>query len=108
MKEDRDDDAIIVLSKLRRQSPDNPLLLAEYVEIRAEVIFEQQFVRETYPNVSAFRLQGHQVSSRSRDLESNLFVNNPQYWALLSNKSHFRRLAIGCSIMFFQVRLSCL
>ena len=103
MKEDRDDDAIIVLSKLRRLPPGNSLLLAEYVEIRAEVIFEQQFVRETYPNVSAFRLQAHQVRFDHVTYRPLFFANNPQYWALLSNKSHFRRLAIGCSIMFFQV-----
>lgn len=65
MKQDRDDEAIAVLSKLRRQAPDNPLLLAEYVEIRAEVSFEQQVIRERYPNVSALKLQAIQVSSHS-------------------------------------------
>ncbi|CZR67022.1 probable transporter (major facilitator superfamily) [Phialocephala subalpina] len=89
MKQDRDDEAIAVLSKLRRQAPDNALLLAEYVEIRAEVSFEQQFIREAYPNVSALKLQGI------------------QYWGLLSNKSSFRRLAIGCCIMFFQQFIGC-
>ncbi len=72
MKQDRDDDAIIVLSKLRRQAPDNPLLLAEYVEIRAEVSFEQQFIREAYPDITALRLQLIQVSLQS---ESKLDIN---------------------------------
>jgi len=71
MKQDRDDEAITVLSKLRRQAPDNALLLAEYVEIRAEVSFEQQFIRETYPNVSALKLQGIQVSPTTQNFESD-------------------------------------
>jgi MFS family permease len=39
VKQDRNDEAIVTLSKLRRQPPDDPVLLAEYVEIRAEVAF---------------------------------------------------------------------
>jgi hypothetical protein len=61
MKQDQDDDAIVVLSRLRRLAPDDPLLLAEYVEIRAEVVIEQQFVRDNYPNVSGVHLEALQV-----------------------------------------------
>jgi len=61
MKQDRDDEAIVVLSKLRRLNPDDPLLLAEYVEIRAEVVVEQQFVRDNYPNVSGLQREALQV-----------------------------------------------
>lgn len=61
MKQDRDDEAIVVLSRLRRLAPDDQLLLAEYVEIRAEVVIEQQFVRDNYPNVSGVRLEALQV-----------------------------------------------
>jgi len=61
MKQDRDDEAIVVLSKLRRLNPDDPLLLAEYIEIRAEVVVEQQFVRDNYPNVSGVRREALQV-----------------------------------------------
>jgi len=61
MKQARDDEAIVVLSRLRRLAPDDPLLLAEYVEIRAEVVIEQQFVRENYPNISGVQLEALQV-----------------------------------------------
>jgi len=89
VKQDRDDEAIVTLSKLRRQPPDDPVLLAEYVEIRAEAQFELQVIREQYPGVSALRLQ------------------MSQYSGLLTNKSSFKRLAIGCCIMFFQQFMGC-
>ncbi|TVY42665.1 MFS glucose transporter [Lachnellula occidentalis] len=89
VKQDRDDEAIITLAKLRRQPPDDPVLLAEYVEIRAEAAFEQQIIREQYPGVSELRL------------------HMSQYAGLLTNKSSFRRLAIGCCIMFFQQFMGC-
>ncbi|TVY76163.1 MFS glucose transporter mfs1 [Lachnellula suecica] len=89
VKQDRDDEAIVILAKLRRQPPDHPVLLAEYVEIRAEAAFELQVIKEQYPGVSALKLQ------------------MSQYAGLLTNKSSFKRLAIGCCIMFFQQFMGC-
>lgn len=89
MKQDRDEDAIKTLEKLRRQSRDHPLLAAEYIEIKTEVMFEQHSVMTNYPNTSKFRIQVM------------------QYCSLLTNKSSFRRLAVGCCIMFFQQFMGC-
>lgn len=69
MKEDRDDDAITVLSKLRRLPRDSPVLLTEYVAIRSEVMFEQQFVRDNYPGITGIRLQARQVSTRDPNVK---------------------------------------
>lgn len=62
MKE-RDEDAMKALSKLRRQAPDNPVLINEYLEIKASIMLENTFARERYPNLSGFKLHAAQVSS---------------------------------------------
>ena len=74
MKEDRDDDAITVLSKLRRLPRDSPVLLTEYVAIRSEVMFEQRFVRDNYPGVTGVRLQARQVSTNNPNIQSTSAV----------------------------------
>lgn len=61
MKE-RDDDAMKALSKLRRQAPDSPVLVNEYLEIKASIMLENTFARERYPNLSGFKLHAAQVS----------------------------------------------
>ena len=64
MKQDRDEEAIATLAKLRRLPTDDPVLVAEYVEIRAEVIVEQQFIKDHYPKASPVQLQAYQVCFR--------------------------------------------
>ncbi|RJE21567.1 sugar transporter [Aspergillus sclerotialis] len=88
MKE-RDEDAMKALSKLRRQTPDNPALVNEYLEIKASIMLENTFDRERYPNLSGFRLHAAQYSS--------FFTT----WA------RFKRLAIGSIVMFFQQFMGC-
>lgn len=78
-----------ILGKKLSDDDDDMLTRFRYVEIRAEAAFEQQIIREQYPGVSAIRLQ---IS---------------QYVGLFTNKSSFRRPAIGCCIMFFQQFMGC-
>ena len=79
MMKHRDDDAIASLSRLRRLSPEDPLLKAEYLEIKAAVMFDE----ETDANLKAG--QGWKGPVRA------LFAPHM-----------FKRLAIGCWIMIFQ------
>lgn len=60
MKE-RDDESLDALSRLRRQERDSPVLMNEYLEIRASVMLENTFAKEHFPNLSGFRLHAAQV-----------------------------------------------
>lgn len=60
MKE-RDDEALQALSRLRRQSTNNPDLTNEYLEIKASIMLENSFARERFPELSGFRLHAAQV-----------------------------------------------
>ncbi|KAL2865080.1 sugar porter family MFS transporter [Aspergillus lucknowensis] len=84
-----DDEALSALSRLRRQARDSPALQNEYLEIRASIMLENTFAREHFPNFSGFRLHA------------------AQYLSFLTNWSRFKRLAIGCCVMFFQQFMGC-
>ncbi|KAJ5915151.1 hypothetical protein N7454_011263 [Penicillium verhagenii] len=88
MKE-RDDDSLAALSRLRRQSIDDPILQNEYLEIKASIMLENSFAKEHFPSLSGFKL------------------HIAQYISLLTNWARFRRLAIGCTVMFFQQFMGC-
>jgi MFS family permease len=78
MMKHRDDDCISSLSKLRRLAPEDPLLRAEYLEIKAAVLFDE----ETEAELTANTRFGA--------------------WKALFTPNMFKRLNIGCWIMIFQ------
>ncbi|KAH8685478.1 sugar transporter [Tricladium varicosporioides] len=78
MMKHRDDDCIASLSKLRRLAPEDPLLRAEYLEIKAAVMFDE----ETEAEYNA--------------------ENKFGAWRALFGGSMLKRLGIGCWIMIFQ------
>ncbi|KAL4759429.1 sugar porter family MFS transporter [Aspergillus foveolatus] len=86
---ERDDEALSALSRLRRQARDAPVLRNEYLEIRASIMLESSFERENFPNLSGIRLHA------------------TQYLSFLTTWARFRRLAIGCCVMFFQQFMGC-
>ncbi|KAL4971782.1 general substrate transporter [Aspergillus desertorum] len=86
---ERDDEALSALSRLRRQARDAPVLRNEYLEIRASIMLENSFARENFPTLSGIKL--HAV----------------QYMSLRTTWARFRRLAIGCCVMFFQQFMGC-
>ncbi|KAJ5119901.1 hypothetical protein N7448_010570 [Penicillium atrosanguineum] len=88
MKE-RDEECLDALSRLRRQSRDSPTLQNEYLEIRASIMLENTFAREHFPNMTGFKLHA------------------AQYMSLVTSWSRFKRLAIGCCVMFFQQFMGC-
>ncbi|OJJ78243.1 hypothetical protein ASPBRDRAFT_112982 [Aspergillus brasiliensis CBS 101740] len=86
---ERDDEALQALSRLRRQSTNNPDLTNEYLEIKASIMLENSFARERFPDLSGFKLHA------------------AQYISLVTTWARFKRLAIGCCIMFFQQFMGC-
>ncbi|PWY79474.1 general substrate transporter [Aspergillus sclerotioniger CBS 115572] len=88
MKE-RDDEALQALCKLRRQNRTNSALISEYLDIKASIMLENSFAKERFPNLSGVRLHA------------------AQYISLVTTWARFKRLAIGCCIMFFQQFMGC-
>jgi hypothetical protein len=60
MKE-RDDEALVSLSRLRRKDRDCTSLQGEYLEVRASIMLENSFARQNFPNLSGVRLHAAQV-----------------------------------------------
>lgn len=84
-----DDEALAALSKLRRQARDSPALVNEFLEIKASIMLENTFARDHFPGLSGFRLHA------------------AQYMSFLTTWARFKRLAIGCCVMFFQQFMGC-
>lgn len=74
----RDDDCIASLSKLRRLDPSSALLRAEFLEIKAAVLFDEETEAEYNAN------------------------NKFGAWKALFSANMFKRLSIGVWIMIFQ------
>ncbi|KAF4450152.1 MFS transporter, SP family, sugar:H+ symporter [Fusarium austroafricanum] len=85
-KEDR---ALKALAQLRRVHPDTASLRGEFLAIKAEVLFDESVARDKFPGKKGV----------------SLFL--AQHGALVSTWPAFRRLAIGCCIMFFQQFMGC-
>lgn len=89
MEQSRDDEALQTLSRLRRKASDEPSVQLEYLEIKAEVLF----TRETRA------IQNDGLGSFRR------LINN--YIALVASWPKFKRLAVGCLVMFYQQFMVC-
>ncbi|RHZ60145.1 hypothetical protein CDV55_103989 [Aspergillus turcosus] len=89
MMKERYDDALRSLSKLRRKASDCPEIVNEYLAIKASIVLENTFAREHFPNMSGLRLHA------------------AQYLSFLTTWGRFKRLAIGCAVMFFQQFMGC-
>jgi sugar porter (SP) family MFS transporter len=86
---DRDEQALATLSRLRRLPIDDENIRTEYFAIKAEVNYEKDYVQSHYGGQSGFKLAAM------------------QYVDLVSTWSSFRRLSIGCCVMFFQQFMGC-
>ncbi|OAG35736.1 hypothetical protein AYO21_10053 [Fonsecaea monophora] len=76
MMKHREDDCVAALSRLRRLDPSDPLLVAEFLEIKATVLFDEETEAE---------------------LKGSGGVLAP--WKALFAPNMFKRLSIGCWIM---------
>jgi MFS family permease len=77
------------LARLRRKAADHPAIVAECLEIKATILLENTYIRDHYAGLSGFRLHA------------------AQYLSMLTNFARFKRLAIGCCVMFFQQFMGC-
>ena len=85
VEQNRDDEAKKTLSYLRKQSEEAPDVVMEFLEIKAEVMI----VREI-------------EAARSDKARSKFGKFVQPYRELVSSKSNFKRLFIGCVVMFYQ------
>ncbi|KAI8305142.1 MFS glucose transporter mfs1 [Colletotrichum sp. SAR11_240] len=85
----KEDKALAALAKVRGLHPDTESLRAEYLGIKAEVLFDESLNRERYPGKNGL----------------SLFI--AQHQALVSSWPAFRRLGLGSGIMFFQQFIGC-
>ena len=90
MDQGRDDECLAVLSDLRRQPPDSPLVQLEYLEIKAQKLFEQRVSEHDYPHL------------QNGTAKSNFLLGLAGYKSLLTNRSNFKRTAVAVLIMVFQ------
>lgn len=86
----RDEEAKSTLSKLRSLPIDSPLVEVEYLEIKSESLFEKRSFATRYPELAA-KAEGNK-----------LYAELIQYTLIFRNKDHFKRVAMGSLVMFFQ------
>ncbi|PPR02625.1 hypothetical protein CVT24_002196 [Panaeolus cyanescens] len=86
----RDDEALQVLSSARGLSPDSEIVQIEFLEIRAQYLFEKETAELKYPQ--------YQDGSFS----SNFLLGFHDYVSLLRERTLLYRVAVGSLTMFFQ------
>ena len=84
MSKGRDEEALHVVSKLRRLNPEHERVRLEWLEIKAAVEFDKETTAEYYPGKKGFKLAA------------------AQYLMLFQRRGLFKRLSIGCIMQFFQ------
>ena len=77
------------LSRLRKLPEDHLAVREEILAYKAEILFQESYAERHYPGKRGVALAAS------------------QYYNLVSSWSNFKRLAIGCCIMFFQQFMGC-
>lgn len=85
----KEDQALAALAQLRQVQVDSESIRAEYLAIKTEVLFDESVSAEKFPG------------------KKGLSLFAAQHVALVSTWPAFKRLAIGCCIMFFQQFMGC-
>lgn len=86
----RDEEALAVLSSMRNLPPDNELVQIEYLEIKAQHLFEKETSEIKFPQ--------YQDDSWSSAFKLGFY----DYLSLLKSKTLLYRVATGSLTMFFQ------
>ncbi|KAF9565274.1 general substrate transporter [Agrocybe pediades] len=86
----RDDEALAVLSKARNLPPTSDLVQIEFLEIRAQYLFEKETSEIQFPQY------------QDGSWMSNFKLGLHGYLSLLGERHLLYRLAVGTLIMFFQ------
>lgn len=86
----RDDEALVVLSNARRLPPDSDLVQIEYLEIKAQYLFEKEISEIKFPQY------------QDGTFSSNFKLGLHDYLSLLRTRTLLVRVLIGSLTMFFQ------
>lgn len=86
----REEEAMKALSFLRSRPSDDPLVVVEFLEIKAESIFERRVFESRFPDLAK--------KAKGNALMTQLL----QYVMIFRNKDYFKRVAYAGIIMFFQ------
>ncbi|KAJ6494861.1 general substrate transporter [Mycena vitilis] len=86
----RDDEALAVLSHARGLPEDSDLVQIEFLEIKAQYLFEKE--------TSEIRFPQFQDGTFKSDFKLGFYA----YWSLLRERSLLYRVAVGTLTMFFQ------
>ncbi|KAF7424189.1 hypothetical protein PC9H_009492 [Pleurotus ostreatus] len=86
----RDDEALKVLSAARRMPPDSDLVQIEFLEIKAQYLFEKETSEINFPQYQ----DGSYMSSFKLGLH--------EYLSLITTRTLLYRVAVGSLTMFFQ------
>jgi len=86
----RNDEALQVLSRARNLPPDDDLVQIEFLEIKAQYLFEVETSQRKFPQ--------YQDGSFMSNFKLGLF----DYFSLLRSRTLFLRVATGTLTMFFQ------
>lgn len=86
----REEEALGVLSGVRRLAPDSEVIQLEFLEIKAEHLFEKEVAEEMFPQY------------QDGSFRSDFLLGFHSYLSLLTSRALFRRIAVGCLVMFFQ------
>lgn len=90
VNQERDDEALQVLSNARGLPPDADLVQIEFLEIRAQYLFEKETSAEKFPQY------------QDGTFWSNFKLGFFDYLSLLTDRSLLYRVAVGTLTMFFQ------
>jgi len=90
MDQGRDEECLQVLAGLRRQPADSQLVQLEYLEIKAQKLFETRVSAHDHPT-----LQDDSAKSR-------FLLGVAQYKSLITNRSNFKRTMVAVLVMTFQ------
>ncbi|KAI0327848.1 general substrate transporter [Cubamyces sp. BRFM 1775] len=86
----RDDEALQVLSRARRLAPDSDLVQIEFLEIKAQYLFEKETSAIKFPDL------------QDGSWKSNFKLGLYDYLSLLRYRPLLYRVAVGSLTMFFQ------
>jgi MFS family permease len=89
MKKGREDEALATLANLRGLPAEHILVQVEFLEIKSEVLFERRAFAKRFPDMAA---KNNSVLRREI----------AEYATIFRNKDSFKRVALGCLVMFFQ------
>lgn len=90
MTEGREDECLDVLAGLRRKSTTHEGVRLEFLEVKAQAMFEKETSVAKFPEY------------QDNTFMSNLKLGYHQYLSLLTNRSLFKRVCVAVFIMVFQ------